>query len=179
MADFPGVILATPSQAALSTFGPMSPVADIGLFLASASAGTAFPSANLGVFHPILVESPCTVYQMAVVVTTQSGNVDVGIYDENGVALVRAGATAVAVAGIQTFNVTDTALKPGLVYMGMACDNTTAAFQATAASGGFTRAQGQVVAISAYSGGLVTPLTFIAPTVNYFPLVMASLVSTL
>lgn len=178
MSDFPNTLVSS-QQVSLSTFGPTSLCLDLAIGGGSTTANIAFPTVNLGVFTPVWVEQPVTAYKMGIIVGTQSGNVDVGIYNEFGTAVVRAGTTAVAAAGAQLFDITDTLLQPGVYFLAIACDNTTATFRATATSGGLTRTVGQATVASAFSSGLITPVTYAAPTVNYLPLVMASVVPTL
>lgn len=98
--------------------------------IASASsfvASTAWPSSNLAIFEPIEILYPVTIVQMAVNNgTAVSGNLDVGVYDVGGVKLVSSGSVAQAgTSAIQTFDITDTLLVPGLYYMAVALDNTT------------------------------------------------------
>jgi hypothetical protein len=59
-----------------------------------------------------------------------SGNIDVGIYDEDGNRLVSAGSTAQAgTSTIQAFDVTDITIPPGRYYIAVAFDNTTGTSQ--------------------------------------------------
>lgn len=93
------------------------------------TAGGVYPAANRALYIPIFVESPVTVYQLAVYPTAQSGNLDIGIYDESSNRLVSAGSTAVgAINTIQAINIADTYLIPGAYFLAINCDNTTAAF---------------------------------------------------
>ena len=57
---------------------------------------------------------------------TASGNLDVGIYTEDGTRLVSIGSTAQSgTTALQFFNITDTFLSPGNYYMACAMDGTT------------------------------------------------------
>jgi hypothetical protein len=91
------------------------------------SAGSAWFAASAAVFIPFRVYEPITVtrgfvYNGSVV----SGNVDVGIYLPNGARIVSTGSTAQAgTSALQTLDITDTSLAPGLYYMALALDNTT------------------------------------------------------
>lgn len=171
MNDFPkaGSSLGEPGAVGvLSTYGPHSLVGQWGntFHSGSASAG-AWPVNNLGLYFPIIVSSPCTVYHMAIEVTTQSGNVDVGIYDALLNKLVSAGSTAVAAAGVQSFNVTDTPLTPGLYYLAMACSTTVAAFRRLAPQGVEARVFGAAQQATALA--LPSTATFAAMAQNYMP----------
>lgn len=60
---------------------------------------------------------------------TVAGNVDCGVFDENGVKLVSAGSTVMAGASaIQNVDVTDTYIGRGRFYLALATNNTTATF---------------------------------------------------
>ena len=93
-----------------------------------ASTGGTWPSNNRAIYQQFCIDLPCTIKKIGVEVSTQSGNCDVGIYNENFTRLVSAGSTAVAAAGIQIFDITDTVLTPGLYYAAMNCSTTAAAF---------------------------------------------------
>ena len=94
------------------------------------SAGGVWPAVNRAIYCPILVEDPVTVKQLVVWPTVQSGNFDIGIYTETGKRVISKGSTAVGAANtMQPVDITDTPLTPGFYYLGMSCDNTTAAFQ--------------------------------------------------
>ena len=95
---------------------------------------TAWPSANRAIFCPFYVKQVITIYQMAIEVTTQSGNLDIGIYKTDGTRLVSKGSTAVAAAGVQAVDITDTTLTPGIYFAALNIDNTTAAVRAAAGS---------------------------------------------
>lgn len=91
------------------------------------TSGAAWATANKALFVPFSVYSPITIVKMFVVNgATASGNIDVGIYDRGGARLVSAGSTAQSgTSAIQEFNITDTALSPGLYYLACALDNAT------------------------------------------------------
>ncbi len=93
----------------------------------TATASAAYPTANLALFIPFKVFKRITAVQMFVYNgATVSGNIDVGIYDKNGVRLISAGSTAQAgTNALQAFNITDTPFGPGTFYLAVALDNTT------------------------------------------------------
>lgn len=100
--------------------------------LASGTAGygqaTAWPSANRAFFVPFLVYSTITVVKMKIANgATISGNVDIGIYDDQKHRLVSTGSTAHAGASVaQTFDITDTTLQPGRYYAALCSSSSTA-----------------------------------------------------
>ena len=58
-----------------------------------------------------------------------SGNIDLGVFSEDGTLLVSTGSTAQgAVATVQKISVSETILTTGLYYMGLSCDNTSSKF---------------------------------------------------
>lgn len=93
-----------------------------------AASSIAWPTANTAVFVPFHVYTPTVVKQIGWFNgSAVSGNVDCGIYDAAGTRLISTGSTAQAgVSTIQTVDVTDTLLGPGLFYMAFAADNITA-----------------------------------------------------
>lgn len=95
--------------------------------LAQSVAVSNWPTANRAMFYPVSISSHITIVKMFVTNGgTVSGNIDVGIYDRDGVRLVSSGSTAQSgTSAIQEFNVTDTVLSPGLYYLAVALDNNT------------------------------------------------------
>ncbi len=161
MSDFPNGILA--NQTVISTIGPNAMGAETvsgGGVLASA----AWQVANTGVFIPVRIFEAVTVVKMGVVVgTSNTGLVDVGIYDPAGNRLVRAGSTSLGTtSSIQTFDVTDTYLNPGLYYFAAACSSTSGSLFGFAITNVMLRACGVFTVASAFSSGLITPVTYAA-----------------
>lgn len=140
----------------------------------STSASTAWLAANLGIFYPVIVEFPFLVRQMAWENgATASGNIDVGIYDENGTRLVSSGTTAQAgVSTIQVVDVTDTWLLPGLYYFGMSASAITVTILATTPGVQSCRVSG----IQENTAAFVLPSTvaFTASTRSWVNCIMAS-----
>ncbi len=141
------------------------------------STSAVWPVANTAIYVPVSIPSIVTAYQISIQVATQSGNCDVGIYDEIGNRLVSSGSTLVGAAGIQLFNITDTVLVPGVYYLAMNCDNTTASFfrngrapQQTVPYGLKQQAVGAVT--------LPNPATFAVTAQSYLPVLYAHLVAT-
>lgn len=90
------------------------------------AAAAAWPTSNKAIFVPFVVHQPFTVVKAFIEIGAASGNIDVGVYDDQKNLLVSDGGHAQAGANaIQTFDLTDTTLQPGVYYMAVAADNTT------------------------------------------------------
>jgi len=118
----------TPEKAILATMGLSSAIGRTAIVVGSTPSAGAWPAANRALFIPVELEFPATAYQMSFVVGTQSGNYDIGIYDELFNALYRKGSTAVPAAGLGLVDITDTVLVPGVYFIAMNVDNVTATF---------------------------------------------------
>lgn len=170
MPDFPNVNL-QPVKHAVSSIGRGTIIGDYALCTNTTSGAAVWPTANKALFVQFGIDFHFLVKQIGVQVTTQSGNLDVGIYNSVGVRLVSKGTTAVAAAGLQALDVTDTWLPPGLYYMAMAVDNGTAAFQRfTVTTVESLRVLGVREMTSAFV--LPDPVTFANPTTSaYVPMI--------
>lgn len=178
MADFPTQLLHLPTVGSVGSTSIAAIVGDHVHLLAAAGAGAVWPSANRAIYVPIIIESYVTAFQMAFEVTTQSGNYDIGIYDELGTRLVNGGSTAVPGAGIATKDIADTALTPGTYWLALAIDNGTAAVQrhsmGTVASITAAGVQDQDTAFT-----LPATATFSAPGAVYVPVMVLATKSTI
>lgn len=178
MPDFPSNAV-LPNRSVLSTCGLMSgagaPVVNSGGTL---TAGAVWPAANRAIYVPVAVETRCTAYQMSFTVATQSGNYDIGIYDVTGKRLVSKGSTAVPAAGFALADITDTDLSPGVYFLALNVDNTTASiFRGSSLNGECLRSCGvQQQAVGAIA--LPSTATFANPASSYVPLINAHLKST-
>jgi hypothetical protein len=87
---------------------------------ASPFAG-AWPLANLALFIPFSLGEPITALRMYLYNgNIVNGNVDIGIYSEDGTKLVSSGSTVHAgLNNLQEFNITDTIIGPGIFYMAL------------------------------------------------------------
>lgn len=92
-----------------------------------APTSAAWSAANRALFIPFRLSRPITAVKMFVFNgTTVSGNLDVGIYNKDGVRLVSSGSVAQAgTSQVQVIDIADTFLDIGLFYMAMAMDNST------------------------------------------------------
>lgn len=173
MPDFPGIAFGPLS---VSTFNPLNGgIASTLIYRATNGSVGAWPAANLAIYTPVEVKAPCTAYQVAFNVGTQNGNCDVGIYDEMGNRLVSSGSTAVGAAGIQVIDITDTDLKPGVYFLAMNVDNTTATIMRL--SGGTSTPEMQATGCQQQAVGAVTlpnPATFADPGQIYIPFIYVS-----
>lgn len=110
----------------------LASLADIQTFVrkTAATTSTAWGVANRAIYIPFVVEETVVAYQMAVENgATLNGNLDVGIYDINGVQLVASGSTAqTGTSVIQKFDIANTTLTPGYYYMAMSTNSTTATY---------------------------------------------------
>lgn len=125
MSDFPKVIDFPPSI--INSSGPHSFGQAMGLTTANNYTSHAWPSANSAIYVPFVVAYPVTIvkifWQNGSAV---SGNIDVGIYGQDGTRLVSIGSTAQSgTTAVQSVDITDTTLSQGLYYMAMALDNAT------------------------------------------------------
>jgi hypothetical protein len=138
MSDFPPTAVSFPEAVVVS---PMSMHAvfdhvNVACGLTAAGSG-AWPNVSQALGYWFVVYRPMVVKRMVVQVTTQSGNLDMGIYDEKGNCVVSKGSTAVAVAGVQSVDLTASisggtaspVIGPGCYIAALSVDNITAAFQ--------------------------------------------------
>lgn len=133
-----------------------------------------FPVANKAFFVNFTLPCPMTVYGLGwyngdVV----SGNVDVGIYDDQGNRVVSTGSTAQATAGdVQSVDVTDTLLGVGNYYLAIAASTTSATLFRVAMAQIAQEALGGREMTSAFP--LPSTATFATPSsTGFFPVVMA------
>ena len=179
MSDWPSGFITLPGGVIYGVSSYASLLAEAAILTGSINTGGTWPAANRALYMPFIVEVPVTAYQLAVEVTVQSGNCDAGIYNEQGTRLVSAGSTAVAAAGLQTFNITDTALTPGVYFMAMNVDNTTAAFvRSVSLNAPWLQMLGmQQQAVGAVA--LPDPATFANPASAYVPTMAVALKATI
>lgn len=175
MADWPTPIALRFNRAVLSTSDPdVCSVADIIYVSRGGFNGNgAWPTANRAFVVQMVVESPVTVTQMAVGnAATVAGNLSVGIYDQQFSRLVTSGAVAMAGAtAAQVFDITDTALNPGVYYFAMSSDSATATFNRAQINGNFGRCGGVGYMDTAHPIPTTFTLNAAAPS-SYIPLIV-------
>lgn len=90
-------------------------------------ASAAWPASNDALFIPFDINKPIIIKRLFTINGgTASGNVDVGIYTEDGSLLTSIGSTAQSGTNApQFFNITDIMLSPGRYYLAVAMNNTT------------------------------------------------------
>lgn len=137
----------------------------------SGSASAVYPTSNLLIAYPFVLEAPATAKQLYCYNgTVVSGNVDMAILAANGDRLVSIGSTAQSGTSVlQVFNITDTALAPDtLYYCALACDNTTATFfRWTAGTAAIWRTAGVVTVGSSFA--IPASNTLAVTATNYLP----------
>lgn len=154
------------------TIGVDSPES-LGLDLANAAlspASAAWPAANRCIFVPFVVYTPLIAVKMGIRNgSTASGNFDIGIVDDQQSRLVSAGSTAQAgTTAVQSIDITDTALVPGVYYMALCMDGTTGTTFAWATPLGEARASG-VLSQSVGAVAIPNPVAFAAAQDAYIP----------
>lgn len=165
MADWPAP--ATPMMPGMSTLD--DPNSGAWFSRGNIGSSAAWPASNTAVYTPYLLTETVVAQQIAFIVGTSSGNIDVGIYSETGTRLVSSGSTACGASGVQAVDITDTTLTPGVYFVAMNCDNTTATFNRTA---GITNAAMRFYGVQNEAVGSVTlpaTATMANPTWSYVP----------
>lgn len=176
MSDFPAGYV-NPNLTSVSSYGRQSLAATI-IYLFTTSSGAAWGlGINGAIYIPFYLEQGRLAQKMGVQVMTQSGNLDVGIYNESGTKLVSSGSTAVAAAGLQVLDIADTVLNPGTYYMAMAVDNVTAAFKRTSLTAPMGRVCGVRQQASAFA--LPSTATFAVYAATYVPWLAVQFASVL
>lgn len=151
-----GIQAATPvriSPGSLESLG-----SDMSHLALGAPSSQILASSNQAEFIPFRLVAAISVVKLFVYNgATVSGNIDVGIYDKDGNRLVSSGTTAQAgVNSIQAFDVTDTAIGPGLFYLAVVLDNATGTvFQWVLGS----IAQGQALGLATETSAFPLPAT--------------------
>lgn len=127
----------------------------------AAPASVAWIAANEALYLPIWVTERILVttlwWQNGATVT---GNVDCGIYDDQGNRIVSTGSTAqTGTSTVQSVDITDTAVEEGLIYLALAASSASATFwQAGAGNDPGGHGYSGFVQTSAFP--LPTPATF-------------------
>ena len=133
---------------------------------ATVGAG-AWPSANLAIFVPWRVVAPTWARRVWYASGNATGNVDVGIYRDDGSLVVSSGATAQGSTNVVNFiNITDTQIPPGDYFLALSCASASAQ-PYRSNNGGFSRSQGVCQMAAAHP--LPATATFAAAGQDYMP----------
>lgn len=171
MSEFPRMTPFPDPQISVSTQS-INGINAFGTFY-SGTIGTnsgAYPTANMAFFSPFRITQPLTFSTMYVFNGgTVSGNIDVGVYSNDGTRIVSKGGTAqTGGSTIQTFTVTTTELDSGLFYFALSMDNTTGiVYHYAPAQAAFLNFVGVAQMASAYP--LPATATFASNTNAYAP----------
>lgn len=169
MADFPTAI--DYSKSVIDTLSLESLGSSVSAF---SIASATWPTANTAIYIPVRVAYPIIIAKMFWLNGgTVNGNVDAGIYNSEGNRLVSSGSTLQATINVvQSVDITDTLLLPGLYYMALASDSVTATFQRLNTLTQMARSLGvysqatafALPATATFAGTIVNPIPFIAMT---------------
>ena len=136
----------------------------------NAASAAAWPSANLAIYIPIRVPVRCVARSLWYASgSTSNGNVDMGLYDAAGDAIISATGASKANGGeVQIFDVTDTTVGPGRYYLALVSDSGTSTFYRIAPAAPLCAAWGVLTETSAYP--LPATATWAVPqTLAYLP----------
>jgi hypothetical protein len=173
MSDYPTRSLFPDPLVHLNTFSQAS----LGSIITKAGglASTAWPTGSLAIFVPFRITKK-TQYNTLFLMngTVVSGNVDMGIYTQDGIKLTSAGSTAQSgTSAIQSFSVTQVELDSGLYYLALAFDNTTSTvFAQSPTIAPFLQVMGMAQMASAFA--LPSTVTFASVANTLIPLIGAT-----
>lgn len=139
-------------------------------FAQNNAVSAVYPSANLAIYVPFVLRRQITVAQLFWYNgATVSGNVDVGVYTADGVRITSTGSTAQATINVvQSVNITDVTIGPGLFRMALAMDNATGTLFAVATTLlAFLKATGVTQQATAFA--LPATATIASATFDYLP----------
>lgn len=156
----------------ISTAGAQGLGVPLSAMRAASTAYTAWPAANVALFVPFVVPEPVTVTKLWWANTsTVSGNLDIGLFSENGTLVVSSGSTAMATTNVaQTVDIADTVLARGRWYLGLACDTTAANIYCFTPAAGICQALGVVRQTSAFPlASNANPAVFAVTTHAFIP----------
>lgn len=173
MADFP--LGATPQSVLVSCYSPNSIGPELAAIASAAPASAAHAAANRVIFVPFTNPEPALIkkvwwYNGA----TASGNVDCGVFDENGVKLVSSGSVVQGTINVlQENDVTDTYIGRGRFYLALSASSGTATFFAVAPAINMCKALGMAQAAGAVP--MAATYTLAAIATAYLPIFGCSL----
>ena len=177
VSDWPLTLTPFPKNGVLGTHSSVHSQAGwMGLLTNSLfTTSTAWGTASLGLYIPVFLGVAARVFKMSTMNgATLGGNTDIGIYNERGTRLVSSAPTAQAgISTIQTFDITDTLLAPGIYYLALANTTTTATYLCSPSAAIRLRACGCLEQTGLSSGTLPATATFATWTRAFCPVVVA------
>lgn len=153
----------------IATSDPQA-MAGWGIVAQIGASSTAWPVASTAIFIPFSVQVATTIARIGWGNgITISGNVDAGLYNEDGTQIAHIGSTAQAGASaVQSVAIGPSALAVGSYYMALAVDNITATIQTVSPSlTAILRTLGVQAQTSAFP--LPATATFANPAAAYLP----------
>lgn len=152
----------------------------VGIEVGALSGGTGpasavWPASNDAIFVPMYLNQAVLIQRLYVINgATASGNIDMGIYTEDGARITSIGSTAQSGTNVaQFFNITDLILGPGRYYLACAKDDTTGTVFRMNIS--ILAMQKMGFAKMATAFALPATATFAAVTASYIPIVGAEI----
>lgn len=96
------------------------------------------------IYVPLMIRTPVVVKQLWYAnMTTATGNYDIGLYDDAGVAILRKGSTAKSTSAVEiVWDCTDTTIGKGIYYIALATDSATDTFYRFSVSAPYPAALG-------------------------------------
>lgn len=151
---------------------------DLGVTIGAVSGGispasAAFPASNDAIFIPFTSDQAVTIKRLYTINgSTASGNIDVGVYTQDGAKIVSSGSIAQAgTSAPQFFDVTDFILGPGLYFWAVAMNNTTGTLFRSSLAVRYSQAIGIRKQATAFA--LPASATFATVTAAYLPFIGA------
>ncbi len=131
-------------------------------------------TANRAWLIAVNVPTPVTVTAIRTSIAASSGNLDVGLYNNSGTRLASSGSVTCPAAGAASINFTASAtINPGIYYLAISADNTTATFNRSGIDG--------VVGVNYFASSFPLPSSVTLPgthdTSNSRPFALVGLVT--
>jgi hypothetical protein len=132
MADWPQV--GTPAPIMITPFSAFALGVEYGAVATVTPISVAHGTINLARFFPFVIPEPILVMKLFWHNGgTASGNVDVGIFSEDGKKIISTGAQAQGtISVLQEFDIADTVIGRGRFYLGISASSATATFLSNA-----------------------------------------------
>lgn len=141
--------------------------------ISAAPASTSWPTNNKAIYEPFRLRYSVTVYALWVANGgTASGNIDIGIYAQDGTKILSTGSTAQAGTNVhQVISTTATTIGPGQYYMALALSSTVGTvFAINSASKILAATGGMYLQLTAFPLPATATFATYSATSNYIPL---------